>query len=73
MGQGLNQIQINMSGDRPANLTGSFQEGESKQVRNQALSSQHKIKLNSSVINHQTGSNFARLNSEQNVVINQSS
>lgn len=24
MGQGLNQIQINMSGERPANLTGSF-------------------------------------------------
>ena len=30
MGNGLNQIQINMSNDRPANLTGSFQESDRK-------------------------------------------
>ena len=28
MGQNLNQIQINMSGERPTNLTNSFQEGD---------------------------------------------
>lgn len=31
MGQGLNQIQISVSGERPANLTGSFQESEKSQ------------------------------------------
>lgn len=43
-----------------------MQAGPNKEL----ISSQHKIKLNSSVINHQNGTSFARLNSEQNVVIN---
>ena len=70
-----------MSGERPANLTGSFQEGDNKQSnRSRAqgqnaggkglFSGQHKIKLNSSSVNqNQNSAGFTRLNSDQNVLI----
>mmetsp|Transcript_22612 Transcript_22612/g.26597 ORF Transcript_22612/g.26597 Transcript_22612/m.26597 type:complete len:104 (+) Transcript_22612:379-690(+) len=78
MGQGLNQIQVNMSGERPTALTGNFQESDKTTCHGRTgpggkglFAGQHKIKLNSSSINHhqQNAAGMSRLNSDNNVVI----